>query len=361
MNKNLAVFASLVVVAILGFSVTRNLFNIKKFTAGLASVVSSQDATDSSDSTNLDEKTASSSPLTLTQALQDLQNQQQVLESEVSTLRQQLKITDTKTDSIKTMKLGDSGDEVQKLQEQLQQLPEIYPADVDFSSLVSGYYGPLTESAIKSFQESEGLDQTGIANEETKSKLYQRIMGHATEADSSPVPVNITDISEIKNLKDLQNQFAQLSSMVSSTQAIQADLQNQVTQLASDLSSLQTTVAGISAAPAVSSSAPTPVTTTPAPTALTISNIQISNITKNSASISWTTNNSSTSEIDYSQNSSLPTTNQTVVVGNTTMVTSHKLTTQSLSPGTKYYYRVVSKDTGGTITQSAISSFNTAS
>lgn len=363
MNKNLAVFGSLVIVAIVVFSFTGNIFSMKRISAGLAAVIDSQDNIDTTDTAATNENTASSSPLTLTQALQDLQNQQRVLENEVASLRQQLKITDTKADSIKTMKLGDSGDEVQKLQELMQQLPEIYPADVDFSSLVSGYYGPLTESAIKNFQENAGLNPTGIADEETKSKLYEQVLGRTKENDNSLALVNLTSISEIKNLANLQNQFSQLSSTVSSTQAVQADLQNQVTQLASDLAGLQTTVAGISNTPASSSSstASTPIASTPSPTALVISNIQVSGITKNSATITWTTNNSSTSEIDYSQNSSLPTTNQTVVVANTTMVTTHRLNTQSLNPGTKYYYRVVSKDANGTTLQSAILTFNTAS
>lgn len=360
MHKNLAVFGSLVVVAIVVFSFTGNIFNIKRVSAGLAAVIGSQENADTADTTTTNEDTASSSPLTLTQALQDLQNQQRVLESEVSSLRQQLKITDTKADSVKIMKLGDSGTEVQKLQEMLQQIPEIYPADVDFSSLVSGYYGTLTESAVKNFQDSAGLDATGIADEETKSKLYEQVLGQATENNNSLALVNLTSISEIKNLANLQDQFTQLSSTVSSTQAIQADLQNQITQVASDLSSLQTTVAGISSAPAPTS-APASTTSSPTTTALLISNIQISGITKNSATITWTTNNSSTSEIDYSQNSSLPATSQTVIVGNTTMTTNHRLNTQSLNPGTKYYYRVISKDANGATVQSAILTFSSAS
>lgn len=363
MNKNLAVFASLIIVTVVVFSFVGKIFNIKRISSSLAAVIGSQDTTNPSDSANVDESIASSSPLTLAQALQDLQDQQHALESEVDDLRQRVKIADVKADSAKTMHLGDSGDEVKKLQELMQELPEIYPEDADFSSLVSGYYGPITEAAIKNFQTSENLDQTGVANEETKSKLYQRVMGQQTEKDTPAAPVDLNAISEIKNLRSLQDQVSQLIATVSSTQAVQADLQNQVTQLASDLSSLQTTVAGISNTPPTSPSspAPAPTTSSPTPTIFTISNILVSSITKNSATITWTTNNSSTSEIDYSQNSSLPTTNQTIVVGNTTMVTSHRLNTQSLNPGTKYYYRVVSKDANGTVLQSTILTFNSAS
>lgn len=358
MNKTLIFLGSILIVSIAGISTTLHFFDTKARPANLAAVIDTEDTTAPADNSDTEDNTASSSPRTLAQALQQLENQQHVLEIEVANVRKQLNITDQKADLIRNMKRGDSGEEITKLQNMLQEIPDLYPYDKDPSNFITGYYGVLTESAVKNFQDSEGLDPSGVVDEETRDALYQRVLGHTFEKSESGAPVNFTTISEIKKLANLQDQVSLLMSTASSTQATQTDLQNQITQIASDLANLQTTVAGIANAPAAPS-APAPVaTSTPPPFA--ISNTQASNITKNSATITWTTNNPSTSEIDYSQNSTLPSTDQTVVVVNSSMVTSHKLTTLSLSSGTKYYFRVVSKDASGTTIKSAIASFITA-
>jgi cell wall-associated NlpC family hydrolase len=61
---------------------------------------------------------------------------------------------------------GDKGDEISKLQQALKDL-EYY----DYSS-ITGYYGPVTETAVTRFQKTNGLTQDGIAGLETVNLIY---------------------------------------------------------------------------------------------------------------------------------------------------------------------------------------------
>jgi len=56
----------------------------------------------------------------------------------------------------RTLGLGIKNDEVVKLQEFLAQFPEVYP-----EGFVTGYFGPLTESAIQRFQTQNGIIASG--------------------------------------------------------------------------------------------------------------------------------------------------------------------------------------------------------
>jgi len=67
-----------------------------------------------------------------------------------------------------SLKRGSSGYEVKQLQGFLKQYPEIYP-----EGYVTGYYGPLTESAVKKFQEEQGIEPVGVVGPKTKTKLNE--------------------------------------------------------------------------------------------------------------------------------------------------------------------------------------------
>jgi hypothetical protein len=91
-----------------------------------------------------------------------------------------------------------------------------------------------------------------------------------------------------------------------------------------------------SASNEVSSDAPPPADTT----APIISNIQATSITDTSAVITWTTDETSDSEVQYgTAPGSYPSSEN-----NTSMVTSHSINLTGLSQNTTYYYRVRSED-----------------
>lgn len=66
----------------------------------------------------------------------------------------------------KTLHRGSSGPEVTQLQELLKTLPDVYP-----EGTISGYFGRLTEKAVKKFQEKYGVEPVGIVGPKTRLKL----------------------------------------------------------------------------------------------------------------------------------------------------------------------------------------------
>ena len=63
-----------------------------------------------------------------------------------------------------TVRNGDKGTEVERVQRRLHQLKYLYSAD--------GTFGNLTENALKYFQRKNNLDQTGVADESTQRLLF---------------------------------------------------------------------------------------------------------------------------------------------------------------------------------------------
>lgn len=70
----------------------------------------------------------------------------------------------------KTLKIRTMNGEVRGLQEFLKQFRDIYP-----EGLVTGYFGLLTENAVKRFQAQEGIETIGIIGPKTRAKLNKLI------------------------------------------------------------------------------------------------------------------------------------------------------------------------------------------
>lgn len=95
-----------------------------------------------------------------------------------------------------------------------------------------------------------------------------------------------------------------------------------------------------------------PVDTTPAQ----ISAVQSGNLTTTGATISWTTNEPTDSQVEYGTSTSYG--SQTPV--DSTLTLSHSIVLTGLSPSTTYHFRVISVDRGGNTTQSTDFTFTTA-
>ncbi|MDP2704524.1 MAG: peptidoglycan-binding domain-containing protein [bacterium] len=67
---------------------------------------------------------------------------------------------------VSTLRFGMRGEEVRALQELLRRDREIYP-----EGLVTGYFGALTENAVRRFQKAQGLNAVGIVDSWTRAYL----------------------------------------------------------------------------------------------------------------------------------------------------------------------------------------------
>lgn len=91
-------------------------------------------------------------------------------------------------------------------------------------------------------------------------------------------------------------------------------------------------------------------------TAPVLSSITSTGISANSATITWTTNESADSQVEYG----LTTAYGTNTTLNTSLVLSHSVTMTGLSASTLYHYRVKSKDAAGNLATSADYTFTTS-
>lgn len=74
--------------------------------------------------------------------------------------------TTAATSDYQTLKTGDKNKDVKKMQERLLKLGYIGQESC------TGYFGEYTEKIVKRFQKKAGLEQTGIADNETLTRLY---------------------------------------------------------------------------------------------------------------------------------------------------------------------------------------------
>jgi hypothetical protein len=93
----------------------------------------------------------------------------------------------------------------------------------------------------------------------------------------------------------------------------------------------------------------------------TMSNIRAEDITLNSATIRWDTNEFSTSFVDYYMVSTTGMFPTIINAGQGDNTKSHKVVLNNLTTGKKYYFRVISNDPAGNETISAYTSFTTKS
>jgi hypothetical protein len=68
------------------------------------------------------------------------------------------------------MTIGQRGEEILNLQKILKEFPEIYP-----EGYVTGYFGPLTQRAVKKLQSKCNLPETGVVDEATLRCIFPRI------------------------------------------------------------------------------------------------------------------------------------------------------------------------------------------
>lgn len=127
-----------------------------------------------------------------TSANSALLNQITVLLAQVKTLQNQITELNKKkgelTADLKQIVLltrslgrGMTNEEVTSLQEILSADPDIYP-----EGLITGYFGVLTEKAVKKFQKKHGLEQLGLVGPKTRNALHLFLSGLGTSTPHLP-------------------------------------------------------------------------------------------------------------------------------------------------------------------------------
>ena len=82
---------------------------------------------------------------------------------------------------LKQLKPGMTSEEVKQLQELLSTDPEIYP-----EGFVTGYFGRLTEKAVKRFQKKICLEEVGAVGPKTLSKINELLTEGAGNSGKIP-------------------------------------------------------------------------------------------------------------------------------------------------------------------------------
>ena len=129
--------------------------------------------------------------------INQLREQIEFLKTQVLLLQSDLEVSRTELETVKKEFLfteglhrGVRGDDVKKLQEVLSKFSDIYP-----DGTVSGIFGPLTEAAVRKFQEKEGLAPIGIVGPKTAAKLNEFITNGPSL--STLAPADLSFVNEI--------------------------------------------------------------------------------------------------------------------------------------------------------------------
>lgn len=197
---------------------------------------------------------------------------------------------------IKQLKTGMSGDDVKLLQEILATDSDVYP-----EKLITGYFGPITERAVKKLQQKMCLEQVGTIGPKTMAKINELLREGAGSSGKVPPGLLIAP--------GIQKKLCVIS---------------------------------------------TPDTTAPI-----ISGVSATSTTATSTQIQWITNEIANSRVYYSTSTPVVITASTPVVSSSDYVLNHSITLSGLTANTTYYYLVGSIDQSGNIAIDTEKSFTT--
>ncbi|MFC1789655.1 peptidoglycan-binding protein [Patescibacteria group bacterium] len=251
----------------------------------------------------------------LTVQLESLKGGDVEIKAKVKEIKTALRIT-------KRLWRGMTNDDVELLQEILATDPEIYP-----EGLITGYFGPLTERAVKKFQKKMGVEQVGIVGPKTTAKINELLEEGA--GSSGKVPPGLLIAPGIRKKIGYTPQ-------VPSNQILPPGIAKKLGQ-------------------------PTTSTPTPDVVAPVISDLVATDTTATSTRITWVTNEEADSKIWYSTSTPVTMATSTPMAISTGLILNHDLALFSLDASTTYYYFVTSSDDESNTATSTEQSFITLS
>lgn len=243
---------------------------------------------------------------------------------------------------LKRLRRGMSGEDVTLLQEILATDPDVYP-----EGLITGYFGRLTEQAVKKFQKKAGFQQVGLVGPKTTAKLNELLELGA--GNSGKVPPGFLIAPGIRKKLGLSPQPLSGQNIPRGIQKKLdgTDKNNDDEDEDEDDDEDNTTTT------------PPDATTTPDVTPPVISDVTSTSTKATSTVITWITDESSTSVIYYGTLTPVETETSIVYTHSIGLVTKHEVIVTELFASTTYYYIVSSSDEAGNEASSTEQSFIT--
>lgn len=304
-----------------------------------------------------------------------LVGQIQSLNAQIAALQQQRE--QAVASLVNTIRQGSSGEQVAILQALLAADSSIYPEGV-----VSGFFGRLTEQAVKRFQKKHGLEQVGNVGPKTLRKLQEFLLLHplafttasstgsthsigSGQVASTTMPWRRDIISRrpcaiippghliapgwLKKHKDEDRPII--------SECERQNLPPGIRKLFDDDDDdRDDDDRGEARRRDRRATTTPPVQDTLAPV---ISAISASNISSTTATVLWTTNEPATGKVYYGTTTPVAL-GSALTVSNNALVTSHSLGLTGLATSTTYYYVLESKDAATNTATTSTQSFATA-
>lgn len=270
--------------------------------------------------------------------IQALLEQIKALQTQIESLQKQVVENLTLTMELRA---GMTSDEVKALQAALAADPEVYP-----EGIISGFFGPLTEKAVRKFQEKNGLEQVGFVGPRTRGLLNQLLR------------VNMAGLEADENDEDGDGNRGERVVCVAPGHLIAPGWLKQNREGKNPVRPCKALPPGIAKKIGGGSGTST-ASTTPDTTAPVISDIDADVTSSTTAEVEWETNESASSKVWYSTVSPLDlTASTTLMVSSSTLTKDHELDLTGLSASSTYYYVVGSTDASGNTATSSQRSFD---
>jgi len=270
--------------------------------------------------------------------------------------------------------------QIAELQRFLAQFPDIFP-----EALITGFFGELTEKAVKRFQKKHGIEQAGIVGPKTRGRLIALFVEHNGATTTLLLPPGLAkklirqanddddheDADDHKNKGKGRDRDAREAATTTPHGATSTP--DRAHKIIVCHKEKHTITISSSAWPAHQAHSDTlgacvdgnhddedddDATTTPDRTAPVITGLAATSTATTTATIVWNTNEPATSKVLYGTSTPITNANSSMVINNT-LVTAHSLALSGLSASTTYYSLAISWDAAGNTATSSELSFTT--
>lgn len=280
-----------------------------------------------------------------------------VASSTISTVQQTLTGAQTDTSTASTtairssmiglLRLGDKGDGVKLLQTILSADPSIYP-----EGIISGAFGPLTQKALKRYQQKHDLEQVGFIGPKTLRNLDDDLDENQLATENNGNATSTVNIGKGRLCVIVppghliapgwlrHNDDERLA--IPPCQKLPHGIEKKHDDNNDDNNEHE----GTTTPPVLDTTAPV------------ISAVSVGSLASTSANIAWTTNEPATSKVYFGTSTPLNLATAMTATGGG-FLTAHALTLSPLTATTTYYYVIESRDTSNNTATTSGQSFTT--